>query len=1196
MSAKNTMKIRANHLFAGATWLAVLLLGIGRSGRAATLTFSISAPTPGSNDVYNFVGASHDGANVGDGSVFADGSANDAFTYVAGDRADQGQTFTAGNNPGGCAISSVWLRHVGYTNNTALTYWEMSGGVTLTIRVTDPAKAGTAGFVLYSETYTTTGNEGWSAGAHSSDNGDGMWLQFAFAHPFTLARGTTYGFDVSSPTVTAFFECLGTSNDVYAGGAAYNGSTLGENGGPDNACNMLEGDRVFLVQLGPPPPPLVAQATVQGTNVDISFNSDPTKYYAVQYAAWLTPANWENLFAIPVQAAGSLMSYLHRGGAMAPAGFYRVEQFDSLPPGINLGPLAKPATSYVSPWQTLGAINNGYDPSSSADNSQGAYGNWPDTGTQWVEYDWSQPINTSRMDVYWWQDGAGISPPTSCSLEYWDGTNWDSVSNAVGLGVAINQYNTTTFTAVTTTALRLLFTSAGTQSTGILQWNVYDTGASANFPPVVHGDVDRNVVSGGTTYLTGSVHDDGKLYINPVVTWSLASGANAVTFSNANTPVTSAVVGGACDTATLQLTAFDGQYYASNTTKVTVAPPFPAAHALPVYVEKNSYTISNSLWNYRLKNTLIHWIPYLYSQLNNTNLAQGNINSFIQAGNKLAGRAYTVPSVDPWADAYTLNTVEAMSYALIYDAQGDPAILAVQAAFRTNVAYWIPLILSAQESDGYLHTYTTLRGLGRWTINTDHEGYVGGYFIEAGLANYLSTGRTDPTLYNAAKKLADCWCANLGPGIKTWYDGHENMEQALVHLGRFVNEFEGPTNGQKYINLAKFLIDCRGTPAANAAENDGASYDQSQSPVKEQYEVVGHAVRSQYLCSGTADVAIETQTLDYESTALSLFDNFVNNKYYVTGGAGSGETAEGFGNNYSLPNASYCETCAGCGSLFFFQKMNLACQDAKYADLMENVLYNEILGSLDDQAYNIFYPNPLNSSAARVSWTSVPCCYGNAARTLFQLPTWMYARSSNAIYMNLFIGGSVTISNISGVTVTMVQYTDYPWTNTVSITVNPSAPANFTLFIREPNRTMSALYTPTPAVSGLTSIELNGAPISPRVTNGYAVIGRTWTAGDQVSLFLPMAIQQIRCSTNVAGDAGQVALQYGPLIYNIESVDQTMGLTLGSNAPLSLQHTNMLGGFWEITGAYTNGSALTAIPNYARLNRGGSSSVWFSGQ
>ena len=274
----------------------------------------------------------------------------------------------------------------------------------------------------------------------------------------------------------------------------------------------------------------------------------------------------------------------------------------------------------------------------------------------------------------------------------------------------------------------------------------------------------------------------------------------------------------------------------------------------------------------------------------------------------------------------------------------------------------------------------------------------------------------------------------------------------------------------------------------------------------------------------------------------------------------------------------------------------MAYRDARYADLMENVLYNEVLGSLDDQASNIFYPNPLNSGAARVPWTGVPCCYGNAARTLFELPTWMYARSSNAIYLNMFIGGSVTIPNISGTTVRMDQSTDYPWTNTVSLTVNPSTPTNFTLYIREPNRTMSALYTPTPAISGLTSIKLNGAIISPNVTNGYAAINRTWNAGDQISLVLPMAIQRIRCSTNVAANVGQVALQYGPLIYNIESVDQNIGLTLNSNAALSLRYTNMLGGFSAITGTFNDGSPLLAVPNYSRLNRGGSSSVWFSGQ
>ena len=100
----------------------------------------------------------------------------------------------------------------------------------------------------------------------------------------------------------------------------------------------------------------------------------------------------------------------------------------------------------------------------------------------------------------------------------------------------------------------------------------------------------------------------------------------------------------------------------------------------------------------------------------------------------------------------------------------------------------------------------------------------------------------------------------------------------------------------------------------------------------------------------------------------------------------------------------------------------------------------------------------------------------------------------------------------------------------------------------------------------------------------------------KIDLVLPMTVQQIKASPKVAADAGLVALQYGPLIYNIESVDQSNGLVLNPAAPWSVQYTNILGGFMKITGIWTNGAALTAIPNYSRLNRGGSSAVWFRDQ
>ena len=149
------------------------------------------------------------------------------------------------------------------------------------------------------------------------------------------------------------------------------------------------------------------------------------------------------------------------------------------------------------------------------------------------------------------------------------------------------------------------------------------------------------------------------------------------------------------------------------------------------------------------------------------------------------------------------------------------------------------------------------------------------------------------------------------------------MEQALVRFGRFVNDMEGNGRGDAYIKLAKFLLDYRGQGKAQ-------EYDQSHVPVQQQYEAVGHAVRAVYSYSGMADVAAETGDADYKSAVMSLWDNMVNRKYYVTGGIGSGETSEGFGPDYSLRHNAYCESCSSCGLIFFQYKLNLAYRDAKY--------------------------------------------------------------------------------------------------------------------------------------------------------------------------------------------------------------------------------------------------------------------------
>ena len=134
-------------------------------------------------------------------------------------------------------------------------------------------------------------------------------------------------------------------------------------------------------------------------------------------------------------------------------------------PGVNLAVVAAPSTSFVSGWETITALNNGTVPANSNDKSHGAYGNWPRTGTQWVEYDWSQPISPRQMDVYWFDDGGGVRLPKACRLKYWDGAAFVTVTNADGLGLKLNQFNRTTFPEITTAKLRLEFDSDGSAST-----------------------------------------------------------------------------------------------------------------------------------------------------------------------------------------------------------------------------------------------------------------------------------------------------------------------------------------------------------------------------------------------------------------------------------------------------------------------------------------------------------------------------------------------------------------------------------------------------------------------------------------------------------------------------------------------------------------------------------------------------------
>jgi uncharacterized protein len=873
----------------------------------------------------------------------------------------------------------------------------------------------------------------------------------------------------------------------------------------------------------------------------------------------------------------------------------RAEPRDS---SLNIARVAVPTGFAIASENRISALNDGFVPESSFDRSHGLYAltHLGDDVSEkpWAQYEWSQPVSLDKVEAYWAIDrprpgelpGAGgprLQLPESYRILYWNGSSFQPVEGCHGLGTTMDTFNQTTFTPVTTTKIRIEVAPQKNHPAGILEWRVYNSGPLPVLPPMIDAGVDRSVMLGAKTYLSGKVTwvEDST---QNVARWIKISGPGSVTFDNASSPVTKAKFS-APGEYVLTLAA-SGTEDRSHSISVHVEQE-PPKNRLDVVYTRN-YAIESPFWKERAKTLIVSWIPHCIRMCERTDIApnrgDGGIDNFIEAAKANRDEPHGTHKGYVFSNAWVHQTVESMCIALMVDPQGDPEIEQAQKLMRSTLDRWIPIILDAQMPDGYLQTAYILADRKTWPERWspdhrgNHEGYVAGYFIESAINHYTLTDGKDLRLYNRAKKLADCWVANIGPGKKAWFDGHQEMEQALVRFGRFVNDQEGHGRGDAYISLAKFLLDSR---------RGGSEYDQSHLPPGQQYEAVGHAVRATYFYSGMADIAAETHDPDYQSAVMSLWDNMVNKKYYLTGGIGSGETSEGFGPNYSLRNNAYCETCSSCGLVFFQYKLNLAYHDAKYADLYEQTMYNALLGGVALDGNSYCYTNPLVNTE-RAKWHDCPCCVANLSRTLLMIPTWAYVKDSLGLYVNMFVGSRIHVGEVAGTAVEVIQKTDYPWKGTVAMTINPEQAKTFSVYVRVPNRTTSKLYKDLPAISGVKRFAVNGVETTPKIHKGYAVVTREWKTGDRIELELPMEPQRVIPDRRIKTDVDSVALKYGPLVYNVETEDnRNIDRKIGDSSLKTEWRPDLLGGVTVIKGKWADGEELTAIPNFTRMNRSG---------
>lgn len=544
-------------------------------------------------------------------------------------------------------------------------------------------------------------------------------------------------------------------------------------------------------------------------------------------------------------------------------------------------------------------------------------------------------------------------------------------------------------------------------------------------------------------------------------------------------------------------------------------------------------TFEDAFWAPRLRVVREQTLPALYQQC----LASGRIDAL-----RLSWRPGQHPVPHQFWDSDVAKWLEASAYALA--AHPD-------AWLQARVDEVVGLFAAAQQPDGYLNSYvTSVKPHERWAdLRDGHELYCAGHVIEAGVAHFLSTGQR--SLLDVVCRYADYIHTVFGtaPGQLRGYCGHPEIELALVRLYR-------ATGNPRYLELSRYFVEERGqepyyfdVEAARRTRprtNDGyyrrhglrgqalREYNQSHLPVRQQRRVVGHAVRAMYLYSAVADLALELHDEELEATCQALWSHLVTRRMYVTGGIGSSPLNEGFSSDYDLPNAEgYAESCAAVGLVMWAQRMLRLCPDARYADVMENVLYNAIAAAIGSDGRHFFYANPLASDGDvhRQPWFQVACCPPNIARLLTSLGQYVYSMDAEHVAVHLYIRGTATFE-VAGQRVRLRQEHDYPWNGRLRLHFELEQPAEFALWLRMPGWSQQASLR-------VSDVECDYAPL---LRNGYVRVQRLWRDGDCLELNLPMRVQRVYAHPRVAQDVGRVALRRGPLVYCIEEADNASPL------------------------------------------------------
>jgi len=533
----------------------------------------------------------------------------------------------------------------------------------------------------------------------------------------------------------------------------------------------------------------------------------------------------------------------------------------------------------------------------------------------------------------------------------------------------------------------------------------------------------------------------------------------------------------------------------------TSASPKAQLHSVPI----RAVTMGDGFWSQRMRTNVEESIPTLLELLEE----HGVVDNFRRlSGRKIQGRRGPL-----YTDSDLYKWMEAVAFVL---QSGDRPQL------RETLDKLIDDVLAAQEPSGYLDTYYVgERAKLRFSeMYRSHELYCLGHLLQAAIAYYRATGNRK--LLDGGIKYANYVLQTFGPEKKPALTGHPEFEMALVELYR-------TTGDKRYLDFVNYLL--TGEKLRLQLTDDQVKYLFSGIPFTSRTELEGHAVRALYACSGATDYYLETGNADYGETLDRLWKDLLERKMYITGGVGSYAEGEAVGMAYDLPNQrAYAESCAAIANMMWNWRMLAAKAEAKYADVVEEALYNGINSGMSLSGTLYCYRNPLESRGdedIRRPWYDTTCCPPNLERTFASIPGYLYSTSPAGVYVNLYHASTLDWHLEDGTGLKLAQRTKYPWDGDITLKITPAKAATFTLYLRIPGWSSKATVT------------LEGKPVPGKPKAGeYFPIHREWAGDSTVRLQLDVTPHLVAANPLVREDYGKVAVRRGPLVYCLEQMDQ----------------------------------------------------------